>query len=353
MPGTFATRMMLEAIRLSGAANLANERLRGIGSILMLHRVSKAARNGFSPNAHLTVTPKFLDQLGDALSRSIFEFVSMDEAARRIREKGEGGNGRPFVAVTLDDGYRDNLENAVPVFRKYKIPYTIFVAPGLVDGRASLWWEDLEAVLKARETLYFDWKGLRQELPLSNRKEKQEAFDYLMRYLTTEVSEEDQRRIVAGLCEMSGVDAQTHRAQSIMSWAELKELARDPLCTLGAHTIGHYALARLSAQDAQTEFEESRALIELETGVTARHFAYPYGYPAAAGEREFAMAAGCGYETAVTTRHGVVYPEHADHLTALPRISLNGNFQKLRYVRALLSGTTTRLVNKGKRLNVA
>ena len=353
MPGTLATRLMLEAIRFSGAANLANERLRGIGSILMLHRVARSGRNGFSPNAHLSVTPEFLDQLGDALSRSIFEFVSMDEAARRIREKGEGGDGRPFVAVTLDDGYRDNLEYAVPVFRKYNIPYTIFVAPGLVDGGASLWWEDLEAVLKSRDTLYFDWKGLRQELPLSNATQKHEAFDYLMNYLTSEVSEEDQRRIVSGLCEMSGIDAQAHRAQSIMTWAELRELSRDPLCTLGAHTIGHYALARLSEQDAMAEFEESRALIELETGVRAQHFAYPYGYPAAASEREFAMAARCGYETAVTTRHGVVYPEHAEHLTALPRISLNGNFQKLRYVRALLSGTTTRLVNKGRRLNVA
>ena len=353
MPGTLATRLMLEAIRFSGAASLANERFRGIGSILMLHRVGSTARNGFSPNAHLSVTPKFLDQVADALSRSIFEFVSMDEAAQRIREKGRGGDGRPFVAVTLDDGYRDNLENAVPVFRKYNIPYTIFIAPGLVEGAACLWWEDLEAVVKARDTLYFDWKGLRQELPLSNSREKREAFDYLMNYLTNEVSEDDQRRIVAGLCEMSGIDVQAHRAQSIMTWQELRELAADPLCTLGAHTIGHYALARLNKQDAMTELEESRALVELETGTRPRHFAYPYGYPAAAGEREFAMAERCGYETAVTTRHGVVYPEHADYLTALPRISLNGNFQKLHYVRALLSGTTTRLVNKGKRLNVA
>lgn len=351
MPGTLATRIMLEAIRLSGAANLANERLRGIGSILMLHRVCKPENNGFAPNAHLSVTPEFLDRLADALSRSIFEFVSMDQAAQRIRDGGKGN--RPFIAVTLDDGYRDNLQNAVPVFRKYNIPYTIFVAPGLVDGRASLWWEDLAAVLEARNTLYFDWKGLRRELPLSNHKEKQEAFDYLMAYLTNEVSEDDQRRIVSGLCGMSGVDAEAHRVQSIMTWQELKELSSDPLCTLGAHTIGHYALARLNEQDAIAELEESRSLIELETGIRPKHFAYPYGYPAAAGEREFVLAGRCGYETAVTTRHGVVYRDHANHLTALPRISLNGHFQKLRYVRALLSGTTTRLANKGRRLNVA
>ncbi|MCB1386892.1 MAG: polysaccharide deacetylase family protein [Nitratireductor sp.] len=353
MPGQLTTRLMLEAAYFSGGTSLTNHKLRGLGSILMLHRVARAEPGAFAPNAHLSVDPVFLEEVLAYLSGSIFKFASMDEAVSMVRSAAEGEKPvRPFVAVTLDDGYRDNLENAVPLFRKYRVPYTIYVAPGLVDGRATLWWEDLERLIAARQTLYFDWNGTRREFPLATPREKQEAFAALLHYLTHEVSEHEQRRIVGGMCALHGIDCDAHRAGSIMNWAELRELAKDPLCTLGAHTIGHYALARLPEKEAIGELEQSRDLIALETGRRPDHFAYPYGYPAAAGEREFALAARCGFASAVTTRHGVVYPEHAGHSTALPRISLNGNFQKLRYLRTMLSGVTTRLANKGRKLNL-
>ena len=43
-------------------------------------------------------------------------------------------------------------------------------------------------------------------------------------------------------------------------------------------------------------------------------------------------------KTGVTTRKGLIHPEHAQELTALPRVSLNGDYQKSRYVKVLLSG---------------
>lgn len=353
MPSERVTRILLNAIHFSGGASLANASLRGEGSILMLHRTQPARKRGFQPNAHLCVTPGFLDQMLDQLTRSIFEFVSLDEAVARIRRVAAGEKSRrPFVAVTLDDGYRDNLEHAVPLFRKYKVPYTIYIAPGLVDGRSTLWWEDLERLLASRQRLDFDMPDGRVEIPLRTPGEKQDAFSFLVKYLTTKVSEEEQRRIILQLCALHGIDCEAHRAASIMNWRELTELAEDPLCSLGAHTIHHYAVARLSEKEAAFEIAESRRLIELETGRLPVHFAYPYGYPAAAGQRDFDICRDQGFVSAVTTRHGVCYAAHADHLTALPRISLNGNFQKQKYVKTMLSGATTRLSNRGAKLNI-
>ena len=347
------TRVLLEAIHFTGSSSLANRRLRGAGSILMLHRVVREMPGGFAPNRHLSITATFLDKLLERLRKSIFEFVDMDEAARRIRLASEGAVGeRPFLAVTLDDGSRDNLKNALPVFRRHSVPYTIYVSPGLVDGRATLWWEDLANLVASRDVIHIDLPGGRTEIELRDEKAQRRAYRDLLAYATERLDEHEQRRLVSGLCWMYGIDAQAHRAESIMTWDELRTISADPLCTLGAHTIHHFALRRLPEREARLEMIESGRLVELETGKAPRHFAYPYGYPAAAGEREFELARAAGFQTAVTTRHGVCYPEHAGHLHALPRISINGNFQRYRYAKALLSGATTRLSNRGARLNV-
>ena len=78
--------------------------------------------------------------------------------------------------------------------------------------------------------------------------------------------------------------------------------------------------------------------------------AYPYGYASAVGAREVELAKSAGYASAVTTRHGVLQAEHAGHLHALPRISVNGRYQELGYLRTMLSGITTPLANAGKRV---
>ena len=77
--------------------------------------------------------------------------------------------------------------------------------------------------------------------------------------------------------------------------------------------------------------EMSRAVIEAALGERPQHLAYPVGDPTSAGPREFRIAAELGFKTAVTTRPGVLFTAHREHLTALPRISLNGEFQQQRY----------------------
>ena len=101
----------------------------------------------------------------------------------------------------------------------------------------------------------------------------------------------------------------------------------DPLVTIGAHSITHCNLAKQSEEIAHQEMAISRARIEDALQRPVLHLAYPYGDRTAAGPREFALARAAGFKTAVTTRPGMLFPESADHLTALPRVSLNGNYQ--------------------------
>ena len=77
------------------------------------------------------------------------------------------------------------------------------------------------------------------------------------------------------------------------------------------------------------------------------------GDRASAGPREFRIAAELGFKTAVTSRPGVLFKAHLDHLTALPRIPVNGEFQQQRYLKVLMSGAGTAFGNRFRRVNAA
>jgi len=158
---------------------------------------------------------------------------------------------------------------------------------------------------------------------------------------------------MSALCAHVGVDDAAICRELCMSWTELKTFAADPLVTIGAHSITHCNLAAQSEAIASKELTVGRARIEdvLQRPVT--HLAYPYGDRAAAGAREFALAGTAGYKTAVTTRPGMVFPENAGHLTALPRVSLNGNYQDTRILPVLTSGAATAMWNGFRRVDAA
>jgi peptidoglycan/xylan/chitin deacetylase (PgdA/CDA1 family) len=89
----------------------------------------------------------------------------------------------------------------------------------------------------------------------------------------------------------------------------------------------------------------SRATIEANLDRPVLHFAYPYGDRSAAGARDFAIAQKLGFRTAVTTRSGMLFAEHAERLTEMPRLLLNGNYQDERLLKVLTSGTATGIRN--------
>jgi peptidoglycan/xylan/chitin deacetylase (PgdA/CDA1 family) len=138
-----------------------------------------------------------------------------------------------------------------------------------------------------------------------------------------------------------------------MDWNELAKLASDPLVTIGAHTVNHVMLAKVPERMARSEMQMSRSVIEASLGKRPDHLSYPVGDRTSAGPREFKIAEELGFKTAVTTRPGVLFPEHRDHLMALPRISLNGEHQQLRYVRVLLSGAATAMWNGFRKVDAA
>ena len=97
----------------------------------------------------------------------------------------------------------------------------------------------------------------------------------------------------------------------------------------------------------------SKAALEARLGVKVRHFAYPVGDATSAGRREFELARAVGFETAVTTRPGMLFSEHAGRLTELPRVSVNGRWQDAGALEILLTGAPFWLWNRGRLIAAA
>jgi peptidoglycan/xylan/chitin deacetylase (PgdA/CDA1 family) len=325
----------LTALQCSGLGRLLAPASRGQGAVLMLHHVTPRQPARFAPNALLQVTPRFLEDVVGEVRRQGYDTVSLDDASRRIR--GETTTERPFVCFTFDDGYRDNFEHALPVLERHGVPFAVYVATDFADGNGFLWWLVLERVIEARRFVSVQIAGERKTFRCNSDAEKTAAFDRIYWHLRT-MEETKAREIVAELAAETGLDPLDPCRELVLSWDEVRQLAAHPLVTIGAHTKTHMALAKLSGPEAHAEMADSVARIEAEIGRPCRHFSYPYGSADAAGEREFEIAERLGLVSAVTTRKGVIGARAARQPMALPRLSVNGNFQHLRYFRALLSG---------------
>ncbi len=342
---TTLLKTALAAVHYSGAGNLLAPYTRGAGVIFMLHHVDPQPPLEFEPNRILKVTPDFLESVLREVREAGFDIIPLDDVGVRLQN---ADGARPFACFTLDDGYRDNREYAYPVFRRHNAPFTIYVPTDFADGRGDFWWLTFEKVLRAAPQITLAMRGETRHFRLATAAEKDVAHHEIYWWLR-ELPEAQARAVVDELAAFYGINARRVHADLVMSWDELRELSADPLVTIGAHTRGHFALSKLSEADARAEMAESIARIEAELGRPCRHFSYPYGCELAAGEREFRIAEELGIETAVTTQKGLLYPEHAHELTALPRLSLNGDFQDIRYVKALLSGVPFAVMNTFKR----
>ncbi|TIP90565.1 MAG: polysaccharide deacetylase [Mesorhizobium sp.] len=344
--GEAIRKLALNVVRYTGLAPLARPFVGGIGAILMLHRVTARPEKPDGVNRHLNIAPEFLDAVIADMKATGYTFVTLDEAIERIKAGGKDGQ---FAAITADDAYRDNMTEALPVLEKHGAPVTIYVAPGLINGTADLWWEVVEDIVSARDRLILTTPDGPVTIDCSTPGKKLQAFARLHDYLTLQVREEDQRAVLRELARSNGIERDA-RQSTLMNWYEIRAMAGHPLVSIGAHTVNHRNLKRLSEADARHEVDDVRRILQAELGEAPRHFAYPYGYASAVGDREVGFARDAFYASAVTTRHGVLRAEHAGFLHALPRISLNGRYQSVAHIRTMLSGVTTPLANAGKML---
>lgn len=335
-------RKALDIVGATKAHKIAGALTRGSGIVFTLHHVRPDDGRAFAPNRLLEITPYFLETVLSHLAEIKYDIVSLDEAVARLAHPGE----RRFASFTFDDGYRDVRDHALPVLRRFNAPAALFITTSFADGTGELWWLTLEAAIAKSQSVRFGG----ETIDASTTEAKNAAWENIYWRLRA-MDETKMRAEIAGLAERAGADASDAARHLCMSWDELREIATDPLVTIGNHTVHHYMLAKHPEALMREEIAQTQKRISQELGVTPRHIAYPVGDPTSAGPREFRAAKEmglCGW----TTRLGVLYPEHKDHTDALPRVSLNGHYQEKKYAELFVSGLPFAINNRFRRVNV-
>src|SRR5690606_16951587 len=121
-----------------------------------------------------------------------------------------------------------------------------------------------------------------------------EAFNRLY-WQMRKMPEPDRLKLLAAFTASYGYDLDQQCRDLILSWQELRIFAEDPLCTIGAHTVNHYELAKLPLDQARSEVVQSVDIIEAQFGFRPAHLSYPSGGPLSCGPREFDLARELGF----------------------------------------------------------
>ena len=300
---------------------------KGRAAILCYHRVlpNLSALPIDSPFlGHAVSTGRFEEQI-KYLSEN-YKVVSLDEVGKSIDQSKE----EFLVAVTFDDGYKDNLVHALPILEKFKIPATIFVTTMYPDGNEWIWWMELWETLEDRQSLSVNFFDKHEEWKFRTSLDRKKCYSKLRNSFIR--LDYDTR--VAFMQEITGNMKRPQYSGNLLTWEDIRSLSTHQLIDIGAHTHTHPSLASLSYDGAREEIFLSKEKLERQLNCSIKHFAYPFGGKREVGYREHKLAKEAGFETASITTPGGV---HRQSRWELPRFVMSEKHTSS-YLELRLSG---------------
>ena len=304
----------------------------GLGQIIVLHRIIPESKTERLRNTGIEITEEHLEQLIVFFKKRKYDFISLDELPEYLRGKRK----RKFVIFTLDDGYIDNLTHAYPIFKKFNVPFTIYVTTNFPDKKAVLWWYLLEDLLLKESRISFSFQQENVSFNLNNYSEKRDTINYL-RQLIMAQSPKSQNDLINTIFSKYNIPLFDKVEELALNWDQIKQLNADPLVTIAAHTVTHPSFKVLSEEQILNEVEHSVGILESKLNTTIAHFAYPYGSSNEVGKREVELLSKTKIKTATTGREGNIMVEHRSHLHALPRLYIGPETTE-RYLTNFING---------------
>ncbi|MDX5420695.1 MAG: polysaccharide deacetylase family protein [Hymenobacteraceae bacterium] len=283
--------------------------------VLMYHRVAEPASDAWE----IAVSPaNFEEQL--RVLKATRRVVPLPQLLQEVKNGSLRSNS---MVLTFDDGYLDNYTTAVPLLEQYGLPATFFITSGNIGSTQAFWWDELEYNLlfavqlpssicisingvPVKEELggeaflsedlrqqHSRWKACEEAPPTKRARLFYRIWEQLRPLPATAQQQELQK-----VRDWWGDKASPVPDCRSMSREQLQEIGKNPLFTIGAHTVSHPALAYHEAAYQEQELLRNQAYLQDATGSAADILAYPYGNY---NEQTLALTASLGFSAALTT----------------------------------------------------
>jgi peptidoglycan/xylan/chitin deacetylase (PgdA/CDA1 family) len=277
--------------------------------LLMLHGTADPGRPSAWRPLRPQISPEYLDWCLGEIGK-FYSFISLEDAIGILTGR------RPPVAhgisVTMDDGYRSNIKDALPVLRKHNAPTTIFLPVANIENRVPMWFDRLDYVLQSSdlEGNSFDLGGAAFRFSGNGSGGLASSYSMFRGVMKKQYAEEEafyskmeevitffERRTGRSLRDIFEDDPWS----ALLDWGEISE-NQGEYVRFGSHTMEHYRVDNLGEEALRYQLSESKKRIEERTGTRCRYIAYPNGDCSESAKN---LALEAGYEAGVTTEEGI------------------------------------------------
>lgn len=291
--------------------------------ILLYHRIIELPSDPYL----LSVSPQhFAEHL--AVLRKQCRPISLRQLVNGLRDDKVP---RRAIITTFDDGYFDNLIHAKPLLEQYDTPATVFVAPSTRPEMHEFWWDSLERILlqprSLPQILRLDIHQVSHEWQLGSAAEygpdddaRHRSWNYgqkddptqrhvifrSIHQLLKALDEGERLKVLQDLAAWACLDIAVRPTHRLLSAAEVVRLADGGLVDMGAHTMTHPVLSRLSPAKQRAEIQQSKARLEEILGQPVTNFAYPHGLETDYTEETITIVRETGFECACAAFPGIV-----------------------------------------------
>jgi peptidoglycan/xylan/chitin deacetylase (PgdA/CDA1 family) len=234
------------------------------------------------------------------------------------------------LAVTVDDGYRDFLLHAHPVFSAFEIPITVFLVTDFIDRTDWLWWDKVSYILEKTERHLLQFEGSNLTIEKDRSWTSRQVTERLKR-----VPNEERLRVLEDLPRQLQVEIPDRAPAEYrpLTWDEVRNTLSS-LVEFGSHTRSHPILSSITTKERLlVEIDGSRQRMREELGVAPKHFAYPDGTRRDYDSRTIAVVRECGFASAVAADSGFNY-SGADRF-ALCRMGFDPSLSMLHFTELL------------------
>lgn len=254
----------------SGLSSLLRKQRRQGALVLNYHRIGDPSRSPLDRGL-FSATPEAFDWQMAFLKREC-QIVTPDDILHDDRLVD--GN---FVAVTFDDGYRDNYELALPILKAHGVTATFFIATGYIDRPRVPWWDEIAWIIRSSSRTHLS-PSLTLPVDVTfDPPDRQAAIDQVLGIYKTLPGEATHQFLddLAAACGVQRCPEALGR-DLWMTWDMIRQM-RDAGMVIGGHTVNHPILSHLSPMEQEEEIIGCSRRLQEQLNSPMRFFAYPRG----------------------------------------------------------------------------